>query len=351
MSDEEKKPPEQEPAPEPTPDAAALVAGDGEPTPEADDEYGKEFDRLASDEPTPTEPIPEPAKSAEPEDIGSSQAADEGKPEKTPEPEPEKAPEPAAKPEPTPDIWAGATPEAKAAYEAADKDAHKWQSDTGRAGRDAARIASLERQITASAAPVKAAVKQENAPADVLAGEDWKAVETELPELATPLKNVLTGLLAENVALKKDVSTIIADRGEQTLATQQTILSNEHSDWESVTADQKFQDWVGAQPVHVQRMFDRNAEQIVDGLETADLLSRYKTANNVAPPVPVPPGDGSSVNQPAPKSNGGEPNKRARDSQARLEGNVSVPSKGPGAPSGAPEEYGEAFKYYVAHPT
>ena len=98
-------------------------------------------------------------------------------------------------------------------------------------------------------------------------------------------------------------------------------------------------------------MFDRNAEQIVDGLETADLLSRYKATNNAAPPVPVPPGDGSSVNQPAPKSNGGEPNKRDRDSQRRLEGNVSVPSKGPGAPSGAPEDYDGAFDYHVAHPT
>jgi hypothetical protein len=95
-------------------------------------------------------------------------------------------------------------------------------------------------------------------------------------------------------------------------------------------------------------MFNRNAERIVDGLETAHIVSLYKASDGYVPPVPVNPTPGSQTSSPATKDNGGAPTKRDRDSQRRIEGNVSVPSKGPGAPSGPPDEFDAAFDHFAA---
>ena len=141
------------------------------------------------------------------------QAAGPEKPVSEPEPATEAAPAPSAEPAPQPapaaeatptvDIWANATDEQKAAFEAADADAHRWQSDQGRAVVDIRRIAQLEATINAAAASKPAAAPADGVLVDVLKSDAWQSVDKELPELAAPLKKVLAGVQTVKTACKK----------------------------------------------------------------------------------------------------------------------------------------------------
>ena len=285
------------------------------------DDFGDEFENFAtgaSEEPNDPEPKPEP----------------ESKPEPVAEPAAEAAPE---------DIWAAASPEQKAAFDEAAADAHKYVSDKGRHAADKRRIAALELQLTNTAAPPAAV---DDSLPNTLEGDAWRTVEAELPELATPLKEVLVGFHAENVALRKELSTFSDDRREQVLTTQQTILASEHSDWEDVADDGRFLQWAGGQPAHIQNMFNRNAERIVDGEETAHLMSLFKSSDMHAPPAPSPSSESQAASSAA--ETAGAPSKRDRETQRRLDGSISVPSSGPGAPSGPPDEFDAAFDHFAA---
>jgi|TARA_Y100000310_G_scaffold51684_1_gene47599 hypothetical protein len=309
-------------------------------TPDDTAEFDKSFDTFAGDETPPADPLPEPDSPA----TGDEPSAKKAEPEGT-------GPSQATEPTPAVDIWADATPEQKAAFGAAEADAHRYRSDRGRAAADARRIAELESTNRDAAAQKPDAAPADGVLAGVLRSGDWKAVKAELPELAAPLEKVLEGFETENIALKKELATFSVERRNEVSDAQIRIVAAEHSDWESVTDDEAFVQWVGTQPAFIQQMLNRNAEQVVDGLESAHLVSLYKASDGYTPPVPATPSPGSQTNSPATTDKGGEPNKRDRDSQRRLEGNVSVPSKGPGAPSGPPEEFDSAFEHYAAQGT
>jgi len=306
------------------------------PAPVADTAAADATNAAAADMPTPE------AEAFTEFDDSFAEFADKEMSASTPESEPASEPEPA--PEPAPDLWANATEEQKAAFEAATADAHKWKSNEGRHAADARRIAELESQITSPPAgdgddPTLTATFE---------SEDWKAVESELPELAAPLKLVLEGMQAKNRALETELSTFSDERRDKILEAQKEIVSSAHSNWEDVT-DDNFVQWVGSQPNHVRAMFNRNAERIIDGEETAHLVTLYKQSDSYTAPTPPPDQGSAPANPPAAPVNGdGGPSKRDRETQRRLEGNTNVPSRGPGAPSGPPDEYDDAFDHYAA---
>jgi hypothetical protein len=98
-------------------------------------------------------------------------------------------------------------------------------------------------------------------------------------------------------------------------------------------------------------MFSRNAKTVVDGEEVTDLLTRFKTSDDYTAPAPepdrAPEPDPVPPNEPAAPSNGsGEPSKRDLAAQARLDSHAAVPTRGPGAPSGPPDDFEAAFDYY-----
>ena len=166
----------EQPAPTKAVEAAAVI-----PAEEDTAEFDKFFDENASDEPTKGAEDPTP----EPDAVASGpEPAKEATPE-TPKEDPTapQSAEPEATSEPK-DIWTDATPEQKEAFDAATADAHRWRSDQGRAAADRTRITQLEVQISGIAADQPAAVDDGSKLAEVLAGDDWKTVETELPELA-----------------------------------------------------------------------------------------------------------------------------------------------------------------------
>tara|TARA_Y100000310_G_scaffold281922_1_gene302756 strand:- start:501 stop:1526 length:1026 start_codon:yes stop_codon:yes gene_type:complete len=309
--------------------------------------FDKSFDEFASapvEDQAGDEADPDPEPKKEPDaDAGAdpAAAAEDGSPDKG---------DVAAKePDPKPDdIWEGATDAQKAAFETAEAGNHKFKSNEGRAAADARRIASLESDLAAATASPEADGGEGDL-AETFAGDDWKQVENELPEVAGPLKNILTGLNQRNSALTKELATFSDERRDQVAETQIGIVLGVHPDWDAVTADPKFGEWASKEPHYVQAMVSRNADRIKDGEEAAHVVSLYKASDGYVPPVTDEPAAGmgdSSAAEPESEP-AGEPNKRDRANERRLKSSTSAPSKGPGSPSGPPDEFDEAFDHFA----
>tara|TARA_R110000744_G_scaffold63234_7_gene130101 strand:+ start:643 stop:1629 length:987 start_codon:yes stop_codon:yes gene_type:complete len=266
----------------------------------------------------------------------------------THEPEPE--PAPLAAPEPAVaipgDIWANASSEQKAAFEAAEQ---RFRSIDGRAAADSRRIRELEADLS-NRAPAEPAVDHMALLDGLHDSEAWKAHEEEDPDSAEVHK-------ANNTVIIDAVKATAAAVGANSAANQQAatnaqiaIVAEAHEDWQAVTrAD--FTDWLNTQPKFLQAQFDRNADLITDGDEVVDLITRYKASDQfvhvAVNPDTAPASSVDPVASPAPAIPAApETNKRDRDKIARLEGNVHVPAKGVGPPSGAPDGFDDAFDYY-----
>ena len=247
-------------------------------------------------------------------------------------------------PEPSTDsIWDGATDQQKAAHETALADQHRWNSDRGRAATDARRIAELESRITAQPDPNATSQAELDT---VFQSDNWKRVETELEDLAAPVKQLITVQQQQIKNLETRLSASEANQNDATFDDQKNIVTRDHPDWESVAGEDAFLQWVGQQPTYRQEMLNRNADKIIDGAEASHLLTLYKAANNLGQTAPEPPA--GTTTSPTPQNGGSEPSKRDRDSQRRLDDNVAVKSSSRGGPSGPPDEFDGAFDFYAA---
>lgn len=355
MAKEQDTKTDNQPAPAPAADPVADPKPSNEPDnsefdaafaehsadPETDEDLEPDLDLSDDDDPKPepdTKSDPEPAPNEDPEDPEDPAAA-------------------AGSKETTPDIWADAKPEQKAAYEAAATDAHKWRSDSGRAAADRRRIQELEQQLSAKSKGAADAAPGDNAVMQVLEGDAWKTVEKELPELAAPLKEILTASANENAALHRRLATFDESHADEVAKAQLRIVEQAHPDWEAVTNQKEFAEWVVTQPPFVQQMLHRNGEKVVDGDEAAHLVSLYKSSPAFKPPSPPPNKDPEPAPNadPSPKPDHepaagktAAPSKTDRTRQRRLEANTRVPPSGPGASSQPPDDFESAFEHYAS---
>lgn len=247
--------------------------------------------------------------------------------------------------------WANATPEQRAAYDAAQqrlkKLEHAERSNRGR-------ISALQRQIaeltggqsqSREADPgdgsadgqgqgEAAAGSDQGADDGFLKSDDWKSFRDEYPEVAGPLEKVIGGLQAEVTRQHKELSAIGADRRESALAEQAGLLAEEHSDWQEVVADDSFMEWLEAQPRHIREAAIRNAEDIVDAQEAADVVGRFKAYRSEQQ------GGGNAQDQQdttRADGGGGTDNQQARR-QRQLESASTTRSRGPGVATGISED-------------
>lgn len=248
------------------------------------------------------------------------------------------------------DIWANATPDQRAAFEAAQEEVQRLQH-AERSNRG--RLSALQRQIdelNRSRGSSKAA--SEDAAGDrtgsgkgsddqgadgtgFLESEDWKHFQEEYPEVAGPLTTAISSLQAEVTRQNKELSAIGNDRRQNALEEQADLLTEAHSDWRDVVADDGFEEWVALQPRHIREAAVRNAEEIVDAEEAADVVGRFKAFRDEQGA-----GDGSQQGQQpgaGDRQSAGSGNRQARR-QRQLESASTTRSRGPGVASGIPED-------------
>jgi hypothetical protein len=276
------------------------------------------------------------------DELEAAETAEEAEPAEPTEPHPpspDEAASPSGETVEKVDLFADATDEQRAAWDAAQSQLEKLeQSDRSNRGR----LGAMQRQINAltkQAAADDAAAKQGQPPTDnsYLNSDEYKEFADEYPEVAGPMSKILEGY---EQRLKSVDERLSADQRESVVEEQTEVLTQYHPNWQSVLAanGNEFAEWVNTQPRHIQEAAYRNAEEIVDAEEAADVVSRFeafRSDNGV--------GD-SSADGSAPKNGADSANPRLTDRRRRqLETAAGARGSGPGIASGIPEDGDEQF--------
>lgn len=241
------------------------------------------------------------------------------------------------------DPFAGASDEQRTAYNdllAQNKKLEQSdRSQRGRLGAMQRQINELNEKLTTGAAPAAddsaagASTDASGASEDVTDSEDWRTFESEYPEVAGPIKALVSDLKGQLTTQGKELAAIGSDRREEALSEQAELLEEEHDDWEEVMSAEELLPWLNEQPRHIQEAALRNAEEIVDAAEAADVVGRFKAFRSAqgsnTPNDADPAGDGKG------KETTALTGKRKR----QLESASTTRTGGPGAAAqGIPED-------------
>lgn len=241
------------------------------------------------------------------------------------------------------DIWANATPAQQAAYKAAQEEAQKGvQYKRSQEGR----IASLQRKVDelvrAPAASAAGKKDKQDVADDILNDPDLLKTAKEYPEIAGPFIKIIGKLLQQQTGQAKFLTAIGDERRQTAMDEQKDYLTTEHSDWEAVAEREEFTPWLNAQPRHIREAFHRNATDIVDGQEAADVIGRFKDhlrANGQYQDAQQP-SDGKAQQQNGTQAGNGNGNGQQLDAkrQRQYSSASSTRTRGPGVAAGIPEE-------------
>lgn len=312
----------------------------------ADEEATKIWNDLAAADAAKAEPAdaatdPAPEKVAEPEKKADAPADTSA----TTQPADGKGTATAA-PAPV-DIWANATPEQRAAYEATRKD---LDTTNGLYRRYANMVPALQRTIATlekgTAQGVSTVERREEAKAaaakasSLLDDPDLKKAAEDYPEVFGPLNKVVSALEKRAEKAERELNGITQQNRTQALHEQRAYVQQQHPDFNAIAGSAKFRAWYEKQPKYVKDVVERNASDIVDGLEVTDVVRKFKAETGTAIPQTRPAQTPASPQPPAANP------KRALQQQSALTPRTTGPAK---AASGPPDaEDGEAYWNYLA---
>lgn len=235
------------------------------------------------------------------------------------------------------DIWANASPAQQAAFKAAQEAAQKGEqyrkSNEGR-------ITALQRKID-ELSKQPAAVAKQAAELKGMSPEARAKFVKEYPEFQG-IVDELDMLRARNTTLEKEMAAVGNDRRQTALSEQQELLAKEHADWTAVAGREDFGPWLDQQPRHILEAFMRNAKDIVDAREAADVIGRFKDHLRASGQYQDAQQQGNGTAQ---QQNNGTQAGNGDGNDAQLDGKrqrqavsaSSARSRGPGVASGIPE--------------
>ncbi len=225
------------------------------------------------------------------------------------------------------DIWATATPEQRAEIE------RLRQAEASARGR----ISFLQRSMNIADMAKTAQTPEEKDRAvakatDLMNSDAFKRAATDYPEVVEPLRVVLEALAekAEKVEVIEQ-RVVERDRAEHFIANQRE-LEGVHPDWRDFGAGGKhnatFVDWYKSQPPSVQRAIEANGTDIVDPVEAAYWLGRFKQDAGFAAASPGQQGQSTT-------------DARRR---AQLQGSQTGRNRSGGSTPGVPDDFDAAFE-------
>lgn len=243
---------------------------------EGSDEFGAAWDEFRDDDLKEAGQPSDGADSPEPDAAKTGAGQDDKSPLSSEAAS--QAPAPAENPN---DVWANAPPELREAHlrEVEKRDA-LIRSHNGRLSRADHELQALRARLD-TAAGVKAA---DNGQAR---GEKLNKLREEYSEIAEPMLEEIEALKAEMNDLKGAKVSLDQERTAANLLEQEQLLTDRHPDWKTEASDDRFRQWALAQEPFIQEAIERNGQQIVNGAETARILSLYKAETQQAQPTPT----------------------------------------------------------------
>lgn len=253
-------------------------------------EFNATFDEIASSSSAPAEE----AAADEPQDdpAPDDQQQDEPQPDAEPAPGKEGDAAASAPASQTDDIWKDAPEPLRLARERELRDwEHRVNSVKGRLSASDRELQRYRQQQSGTQGqPPKQEQPQADKPAadDLLGSEDFKAFETEYPEVAGPMKGLFEKMATEIATLKGSVGTVQQGHDTAVYATNQQVLTERHPDWLDIAKDDRFQGWLQAQPKAIQEAAARNWEHVVDPADAGVVFDRWKAEFGTPAPAPAP---------------------------------------------------------------
>lgn len=244
------------------------------------------------------------------------------------------------------DIWATAPENLRAAYKAADAKVQELEqyrrSNEGRVTSFQRKVETLEREL-AALKPGAAKADEPKPSKDLRAeiGESLAALSEDYPEVGERVTPVFNKLLDRLDSLSAPVRQLETKATEAEFQANAAEVARAHPDWKQVCSGQEFAEFIGSAPRYIREAFERNADNIVDPQEAADIIGRFKATRQAAPPaqpaLPAPPAASATPSQPlSPKR------------QDQLASAAAPPPRGPARVSDeVPEEPEAAWAYFA----
>lgn len=240
------------------------------------------------------------------------------------------------------DIWANATPQQKAEIEALRTKAttleHENQSHRGRQSALMRTHPEIFQPNGEVRKPQQRPQPKDGKQPSIVETEEFKQLETELPEVAKPMKAALTALTDQVNASQARLDKMDGERRTNALKANELVLNGKHSDWDPATQSKEFADWYAKQPAHRLAIINANADAIVDVDAASEALAWFKADTGWKAPAAKTDGDGKTT----PKTDAAPPNKGSEADAKRalqLEGASQPKTIGPvGAVSGIPKD-------------
>jgi hypothetical protein len=203
------------------------------------------------------------------------------------------------------------------------------------------KIQELQDQVRELTRQQNSPPKKEGGEAGQQPGDDgWKRFKEDYPDIAEPME-------ARTMALQKQVESLerqLGDRSEQDLKDaydrNYAALIEQHADFDAITASKPFADWLGQQPRYVIEAAVRNGEDIVDLVETLDIVDRFKAHAGIgaAKPAESRSEEGAETRQTDPAAK--------RNRQLAAADTTPGRNTGPAMASGVPEGATESWKHW-----
>jgi len=299
--------------------------------PAAEDEFAKSFSARAAEMrgQQPAEPDEKSGSDTQegadaPSDDKAGEAEAEGE-AKDAKPDSEAEPAKPAEKAKEPDLWEGLTPEQEAYFR------RVAQSERSQRGRVGALTKQLQSNRAAPKEPQKTEAKDQADAKDSienLEAEVKKAAE-DYPEAAGPLAKMIEQVKRQVDEVASTVKPIADQRTEAELTRAYETLGEKHPDYmDFIEGDkrEKLVDWVQTQRPGIQRLLgSHDPEDVSLGLT----LFKAETGTEQQPAEEDPKSEKTETDA-----------KRKR----QLEGSKDTPDKGVPAASGAPDDFGAAFK-------
>jgi hypothetical protein len=193
-------------------------------------------------------------------------------------------------------------------------------------------------------------------PTDPFSSDRWKQAREEYPEVLQPVEQMYQHLQDRLAQLEQGHTTVSSYVQDQQLQRNYEQVAESHEDFAKFTAapeddpwarsyGEALQAWTAQQPEEVQAIVQRNAEDIYDPGKVDWVLRTFKASDVYRQMV----GDGQAQpqTQPSASQQAGKDaisEKRKR----RLDSAPAVSGKGPGAATGAPDDFDAAFDHYAS---
>lgn len=192
------------------------------------------------------------------------------------------------------------------------------------------------------------AIRQAKPPANPAGGKpddmtdkEWASFKEDYPDIAGPLEAKMQANAKALESFERRFASMDAAEVKKQYDSNFEDVQKNHPDYLTIVRDPAFPKWIEEQPRYIQEGAARNGQEIVDPVEVADIIGRYKQDAGIG---------AEAINNPGGSSGQGSSqslaSKRARQlSATQGAGRKSAPALAAGIPdTGDPDELWEAFE-------